>query len=213
MRELPRWSRECCPFRYLSYPRSREVGPAEALCRAERSAGRLGVLPLGGKCEAVYHRLALREPNGTGLATWVDDGGRRDTEPVGAVYESVGAVGHGEQAGNAVAVRRPAATRPKTVPSMTVSESESQPGAPASAQPGPEEEPHRPRGLRSRFKSASTARAAPTPHIPCTPPPGGVEAEQRYSPRVPVLYGFHRIVGRKIVWRSVPAPPLMSPPT
>ena len=37
-----------------------------------------------------------------------------------------------------------------------------------------------------RCRSARTARAAPTPHMPCTPPPGGVELEHRYTPRTGV---------------------------
>ncbi len=51
------------------------------------------------------------------------------------------------------------------------------------------------------------------PHMPCTPPPGGVEDEHRYTPGSAVRYGFQRGVGRSKVWRSVEAPPLMSPPT
>src|ERR1019366_9735071 len=77
----------------------------------------------------------------------------------------------------------------------------------------PRRRPMTQRGYGEVLRSASTALAAPTPHMPCTPPPGGVEAEQRYSPLAPVRYPFHRIVGRKTVWRNVPAPPLMSPPT
>src|SRR6202043_1577788 len=59
----------------------------------------------------------------------------------------------------------------------------------------------------------SAARAAPRPHIPWTPPPGGVAAEQRYTPWSAVRYGFQRTVGRNTIWRSVAAPALMSPPT
>jgi hypothetical protein len=33
-----------------------------------------------------------------------------------------------------------------------------------------------------RPRSARTVRAAPSPHMPCTPPPGGVDAEHRYTP-------------------------------
>ena len=49
--------------------------------------------------------------------------------------------------------------------------------------------------------------------MPWTPPPGGVEAEQRYTPASGVPYGFHRGTGRNTVWRSVAAPPLTSPPS
>ena len=61
--------------------------------------------------------------------------------------------------------------------------------------------------------SASAAWAAFWPHMPCTPPPGGVELEHRYTPGIAVRYGFHRGVGRSTVCSRVPAPPLMSPPT
>ena len=48
--------------------------------------------------------------------------------------------------------------------------------------------------------------------MPWTPPPGGVDAEQRYSPAIGVEYGFQRSVGRANVWRKSCTPPLMSPP-
>jgi hypothetical protein len=32
---------------------------------------------------------------------------------------------------------------------------------------------------RNRLRSFNAAFAAPTPHMPCTPPPGGVEAEHK----------------------------------
>ena len=35
-------------------------------------------------------------------------------------------------------------------------------------------------------RSWSAVRAAPSPHMPWTPPPGGVEAEHRYTPLIPV---------------------------
>lgn len=62
-------------------------------------------------------------------------------------------------------------------------------------------------------RSRNTVRAACSPHIPWTPPPGGVAAEQRYTCGTAVRYGFHRTVGRKSVWRTVGEPALMSPPT
>src|ERR1039457_7721217 len=69
-------------------------------------------------------------------------------------------------------------------------------------------------------RSASTARPAPAPHMPCTPPPGGVDAEHRYTPSTAVRYGpargghaDHGGTGPSSVCRSVPAPLLMSPPT
>src|SRR5262249_59453321 len=55
-------------------------------------------------------------------------------------------------------------------------------------------------------------RAAKYPHRPCTPPPGGVEDEQMYSPGTGVAYGTSRSVGRVKSWRKSWAPPLMSPP-
>ncbi len=35
-------------------------------------------------------------------------------------------------------------------------------------------------------RSPSAACAAPWPHMPCTPPPGGVEEEHRYTPGIGV---------------------------
>ncbi len=55
-------------------------------------------------------------------------------------------------------------------------------------------------------------RAAKYPHMPCTPPPGGVEDEQMYSPCTGVAYGTRRRVGRVKSWRRSWTPPLMSPP-
>ena len=46
----------------------------------------------------------------------------------------------------------------------------------------------------SRFERA--ACAACQPHMPWTPPPGGVEDEHRYRPGIGVAYGFHDSVGR-----------------
>ena len=62
-------------------------------------------------------------------------------------------------------------------------------------------------------KSRSAALAAHIPHIPCTPPPGGVDPEHRYVPGSGTRYGSHRSAGLPMVWRSVLAPPAMSPPT
>ena len=56
-------------------------------------------------------------------------------------------------------------------------------------------------------------RAAWRPPMPCTPPPGGVEDEHRYTPSIGVAQGCSEIVGRVKSWRRLPAPPLMSPPT
>ena len=41
--------------------------------------------------------------------------------------------------------------------------------------------PPRPAPPDTELLRKATAAAA-TPHIPCTPPPGGVEAEHRYTP-------------------------------
>ena len=49
--------------------------------------------------------------------------------------------------------------------------------------------------------------------MPWTPPPGGVEEEQRYTPRSGVRYGTSFRTGRKRSWPRSIAPPLMSPPT
>src|SRR6266705_6389415 len=62
----------------------------------------------------------------------------------------------------------------------------------------------------SRCRKA--ALAAKYPHMPCTPPPGGVEDEQIYSPFTGVAYGTSRSVGRVKSWRRSWTPPLMSPP-
>src|SRR5690606_14982283 len=55
------------------------------------------------------------------------------------------------------------------------------------------------------------ARAAKYPHMPCTPPPGGVDEEQIKRAGIGVAY--KRRVGRKSNWRRFAAPPLISPPT
>jgi hypothetical protein len=47
----------------------------------------------------------------------------------------------------------------------------------------------RPKTLRS------TVRAACHPHMPCTPGPGGVDAEQRKMSPAGVVHGFHRVTG------------------
>ena len=49
--------------------------------------------------------------------------------------------------------------------------------------------------------------------MPWTPPPGGVEEEQRYTPRSGVRYGTSFRTGRKRSWPRSIAPPLRSPPT
>jgi hypothetical protein len=48
--------------------------------------------------------------------------------------------------------------------------------------------------------------------MPWTPPPGGVELEQRKRRGLDVAYGFQRGAGRNRNCRSVLAPPPMSPP-
>ena len=72
---------------------------------------------------------------------------------------------------------------------------------------------HQPVAGRLREPFPQHPRAADTPHMPWTPPPGGVEAEQRYTPSSGVRYGFQRGTGRNTVWRNVAAPPLTSPPS
>ncbi len=62
-------------------------------------------------------------------------------------------------------------------------------------------------------RASSAARAAWTPHIPCTPPPGGVDDEHTNRPGSGVVYGFQRTTGRNRSWRTSWTPPLMSPPT
>lgn len=50
--------------------------------------------------------------------------------------------------------------------------------------------PHRPPGEvpeRAHASRRSAARAAHQPHMPCTPAPGGVEAEHRYAAASPVI--------------------------
>jgi len=49
--------------------------------------------------------------------------------------------------------------------------------------------------------------------MPWTPPPGGVDAEQRWTPGSGVAYGTRRATGRVNNWRTSCAPPLTSPPT
>ena len=49
---------------------------------------------------------------------------------------------------------------------------------------------------------ASARAAALAPHIPCAPAPGGVEAEQRYVPGMPVEYGSTANRGRNSSWVS-----------
>ena len=61
-------------------------------------------------------------------------------------------------------------------------------------------------------RAASAERAASSPLIPWTPPPGGVDDEHRYSP-APTRYGSSDGHGRKTSWRMSSIPPLMSPPT
>ncbi len=67
-------------------------------------------------------------------------------------------------------------------------------------------------GDRQRRSWRSADRAASIPHMPWTPPPGGVDDEHRYSP-CPTWYGSRDGHGRKMSWRMSWMPPLMSPPT
>lgn len=60
-------------------------------------------------------------------------------------------------------------------------------------------------------RSLSTTLAALYPHIPCTPPPGAVDAEHRYTFGDDVLYP--RAVGLNASCIGPIAPPIMSPPT
>jgi hypothetical protein len=67
---------------------------------------------------------------------------------------------------------------------------------------------------RSRQRSRRSARrAACRPHMPCTPPPGGVDDEHRYRPRTGVAHGCSETRGRMKNCRRSVTPPLMSPPT
>src|SRR5262249_35434132 len=68
-------------------------------------------------------------------------------------------------------------------------------------------------GSRTPNTSRSVASAASSPQRPCTPGPGGVADEHRYTPRSGVRYGFHRAAGRASTWRTVCMPQAMSPPT
>lgn len=56
------------------------------------------------------------------------------------------------------------------------------------------------KALIRQLSQASARRnatpAANTPHIPCTPPPGGVDEEQMYSRGLDVAYGVMLTVGR-----------------
>ena len=68
-------------------------------------------------------------------------------------------------------------------------------------------------GCTSTPRLRNALAAAPAPHMPCTPPPGGVEAEHKNMPSTPVAYGSSANPGRPIIWSGVFAPPPMSPPT
>src|ERR1041385_493396 len=63
-----------------------------------------------------------------------------------------------------------------------------------------------------RPKLRSADRAALYPHIPCTPPPGGVDAEQRNQPFTGMAYGSSARIGLASVCHRSFAPPTMSPP-
>jgi hypothetical protein len=68
--------------------------------------------------------------------------------------------------------------------------------------------------LLSRYLEmrASATLAAWYPPMPCTPPPGGVEAEQIYTPGSGVRYGPGQATGRASTCLKSIIPPLMSPP-
>src|SRR6186713_1369171 len=70
------------------------------------------------------------------------------------------------------------------------------------------------RGTVAVSHSRASARAAAlAPHMPWAPAPGGVDAEHRYVPGMPVKYGSIAKRGRNNSWVSEDAPPMMSPPT
>src|SRR5438309_1282615 len=80
--------------------------------------------------------------------------------------------------------------------------------SPTPAQPGAGLPPRGQRSTRLR-----AVWAAKYPHMPCTPPPGGVEEEQKNSLGLGVAYGVRLSDGRVNSWRRSWTPPLMSPPT
>jgi hypothetical protein len=49
--------------------------------------------------------------------------------------------------------------------------------------------------------------------MPCTPAPGGVDAEHKNNDLLGVAYGRTAIVGRNASCKPLCAPPAMSPPT
>ena len=55
--------------------------------------------------------------------------------------------------------------------------------------------------------------AAWNPGMPVTPGPGGVEEEQRYTPRSGVRHGTGLRTGRRMILRRSIRPALKSPPT
>lgn len=57
----------------------------------------------------------------------------------------------------------------------------------------------------------NSVRAAYQPHMPCTPAPGGVAAEHRYTLGIGVRQGFNRGVGPAIARQVELAPTVMSP--
>ncbi|MFB9071140.1 hypothetical protein ACFFX0_08005 [Citricoccus parietis] len=69
-------------------------------------------------------------------------------------------------------------------------------------------------GPRQRCAAASAmaARAAWSPAMPWTPPPGGVEEEARYRPGVEVRCGLRTGAGRRICCSPPMDPPATSPP-
>src|SRR5699024_1392969 len=62
-------------------------------------------------------------------------------------------------------------------------------------------------------RCCSAIRAACHPLIPCTPGPGGVDCEHRYTPGMPAAYGLVLSRGRATIPHAVSAPAAMSPAT
>ena len=67
--------------------------------------------------------------------------------------------------------------------------------------------------IRLGPNQASARAAALAPHIPCAPAPGGVDAEHRYVPGMPVKYGSTAKRGLNRSWPGEDNPPTTSPPT
>src|SRR5699024_11631151 len=68
-------------------------------------------------------------------------------------------------------------------------------------------------GSGSPNRWCSAIRAACHPLMPCTPGPGGVDWEHKYTPGIPAAYGFVVGRGRASIPHADIAPAAMSPPT